>query len=1012
MPDPDPEKPVGVSLPSQNETVSPRVGGISDLKVSVPPTAIDAPSHSPDVANEQSRYRIKKFHARGGMGEIWVSEDSRLGREVALKKLSIPGQHAKERFLAEAQVAGQLEHPGIVPVHDVGLDEQGNPFYIMKFVRGQSLKKEIEDYYAQSPDQGAREVQWRGLLQIFVHLCQAVAYTHSRGVLHRDLKPENIMLGPYGETMLLDWGLARVRGQPDLGDGSSGVRSGSSTQETAAGSILGSPLYMAPEMAEGRMADIDERTDIYLLGATLYEILTGRPPREGRSRDEIIALARTARPPPPRTLRRDLPKPLEAICLKALAHRKLDRYSSALNLAQDVQRYLAGEPVSAFPENLLARTWRWTKRHRRALGRTAAALLVLVAALFTVVMFRQIEQRQQESRREAAHLQELEQTRTQIQNFDELADEARFYAASTDPITEHAPYYDPDKARIAASAALAAATNWGPGLQQLAIPQQSERLRSELYELLLLMAQDQLQSSKGPPSGSVAALLDQAAGFMPEPSRGYYRLRSRYFQLQDDPNHAAEMSRLALDSQTPSTAFDYFLLGEECRRRSSIQAQPSTTNQSLSPSQTKDLSNAIEAYRKALRIDPKHYWSHFQLGRCYLSLGKWSEAVEALGACIALRPEAPWGYSARGMTLGLMHRFDEAKEDLDHAIAISPDFRPARLNRGVVNWLQQDRPAALADFTAALQPPEGHRLIEAAYYRAQIFVQSKDYDRALDDLNAFISEEKDFIPAYLLRARVHLLQGNQAFGLQDLNNLSKVPAEGDSEPASAEAFGSRGRMLRLLAAQLPNEPARKTPELASQDLEKAIQLGGRSAQIYADLGAVRDDLGQNDSALAAYSAAIQLNPQDAQIRINRAWAYQKLGNYDRARTDFSTVLRGDSTSAEAHAGLGYVEACQKSYDDANEEAARALLYGGSDYLILHDVACIYAQISETDLARQSEYQDLAIAMLRRALDLWRSRTSGPDELQFITHEPAFSPSLRARPDFHRLSSNVNSKADY
>jgi tetratricopeptide (TPR) repeat protein len=198
--------------------------------------------------------------------------------------------------------------------------------------------------------------------------------------------------------------------------------------------------------------------------------------------------------------------------------------------------------------------------------------------------------------------------------------------------------------------------------------------------------------------------------------------------------------------------------------------------------------------------------------------------------------------------------------------------------------------------------------------------------------------------------------------------------------------------------------------LASQDLEKAVQRGGRSAQIYADLGAVRDDLGQIDSALAAYCAAIQLDPQDAQIRINRAWAFQKAGNYDHARADFAAVLRGDTASAEAHAGLGYVEACQKSYDDAKEEAARALLYGGGDYLILHDVACIYATISDADLARQSEYEDLAIAMLRRALELWRSGTSGPDESQFIEHEPAFSASLRARPDFRRLLSNVNPKA--
>ncbi len=645
MPDPEPEKPRGVPQPSAHPTMPGPPPGISGLKVSSPPTGEGATPQPRNVTIDQNRYVIRKFHARGGMGEVWVSEDSRLGREVALKKLSVAGRHAKERFLAEAQVTGQLEHPGIVPVHDVGLDDEGNPFYIMKFVRGRSLKQAIEEYHAQAPNGGGREVQWHELLQIFVHVCQTVAYAHSRGVLHRDLKPDNIILGAYGETMLLDWGLARVRGQPDLGDGMSGMRSGIGGTETAAGSIMGSPLYMAPEMAKGRILDIDERTDIYLLGATLYEILTGRTPREGHNRDDIIRLACTTPPVSPRAVRSDVPKALEAIYLKASALRMQDRYSTALELAQDVQRYLAGEPVSAYPENALARAWRWAKQHRRVLGRTVAAVLIVAVGILTVAKFRQIERLQQASRREAAELQEREKARTQILNFDELLDEARFYAASTDPIAEHAPYYDPDKARVAAGAALAAATDWGPALERLPVQEQSDRLRGEVYELLLLMAQSELQSTQGRPSDDVPQLLERARGFMPQPSRGYYRLCAEDLKRRNEADRAVELSRRAIDPQTPSTAFDFFLLGEECRRRSATQLKPPTANQNLSSAQKGGLSDAIDAYRKALQIDPKHYWSHFQLGRCYLSLGELSESVEALGTCIALRPEAPWGYS-------------------------------------------------------------------------------------------------------------------------------------------------------------------------------------------------------------------------------------------------------------------------------------------------------------------------------------------------------------------------------
>src|SRR5262249_24773421 len=152
------------------------------------------------------------------MGEIWLAEDSDIGRQVALKKM-LKGANPEhiERFLVEARITGQLEHPGIVPVHEVGTNDQGQPYYVMKFVHGRTLKKVIKEYHApEQPSDVPREVQRLRLLEIFLDICQTVAYAHSRGVLHRDLKPENVMLGAYGETLVLDWGVAKVLGQPEL----------------------------------------------------------------------------------------------------------------------------------------------------------------------------------------------------------------------------------------------------------------------------------------------------------------------------------------------------------------------------------------------------------------------------------------------------------------------------------------------------------------------------------------------------------------------------------------------------------------------------------------------------------------------------------------------------------------------------------------------------------------------------------------------------------------------------
>ncbi len=179
-----------------------------------------------------------------------------------------------------------------------------------------------------------------------------------------------------------------------------------------------------------------------------------------------------------------------------------------------------------------------------------------------------------------------------------------------------------------------------------------------------------------------------------------------------------------------------------------------------------------------MRIDPDHYWLHFQLGRSYLSLGRLGEAVEALGACVALRPEAPYAYSVRGLALAQQNHFDEAERDLDRAVQLSPDSRPSRLNRGVVYWNQKKYDAALADFEAVLQPPKELRLIEAAYYRGQLYLQLGQVPKALDDFDQVVAQRPEFAPVYPLRARIHIAKGEKAAALADLDAyLAGRPAD-------------------------------------------------------------------------------------------------------------------------------------------------------------------------------------------------------------------------------------------
>jgi len=315
------------------------------------------------------RYVLKTFYARGGMGEVWLAEDPVIGRPVSLKRILGDRHDQRRRFRVEAQITGRLEHPGVVPVHELSVGAGGEPFYVMKFVQGRTLKRVVEEFHAKGLTGGARELEQVRLLQMFHSLCQTVAYAHSRGVLHRDLKPENVMLGPYGETILLDWGIAKVMGQADDGGGGppgAPAWLGDSLPDTGThfGAVLGTPSYMSPEVAAGRNDEVDERSDIYLLGATLYEILSGSKPRSAKTVVELLQKAQTEPPRPVRVVNPLVPRALDAVCLKAMAHRKEDRYQTATELAEDVQRFLAGEPVSAHREDALTRAWRWAARRR------------------------------------------------------------------------------------------------------------------------------------------------------------------------------------------------------------------------------------------------------------------------------------------------------------------------------------------------------------------------------------------------------------------------------------------------------------------------------------------------------------------------------------------------------------------------------------------------------------------------------------------------------------------------
>jgi serine/threonine protein kinase len=287
-----------------------------------------------------ARYTLVEEIGRGGMGTVFLAEDSGLMRQVALKVLRdlCPSEEARSRLQAEARILAGLEHPSIVPVHDVGTLPDGRLFYTMKLVRGRRL----DQLAGQSLPTGE-------ILRIFLRICEAAAFAHSHGVIHRDLKPENIMTGPFGEVLVMDWGVAKI-----LGRSSSESTEASGAGMTAQGAVVGTEGYMAPEQARGDSASVGPHSDVWSLGIILQFLLRGE----------------------------DSPGPLKSIWRKAAQQDPKDRYSSARELAADVERYLNGLPVEAHPENWLERVRRVARRHRVAILLILAYLLMRALLIF------------------------------------------------------------------------------------------------------------------------------------------------------------------------------------------------------------------------------------------------------------------------------------------------------------------------------------------------------------------------------------------------------------------------------------------------------------------------------------------------------------------------------------------------------------------------------------------------------------------------------------------------------
>jgi tetratricopeptide (TPR) repeat protein len=963
------------------------------------------------------------------------------------------------RFRAEAVAVARLRHPNIVQVYEVG-EHEGLPFFSLEYVEGGSLADQIR---------GVPLPVGQAAVLIEI-VARAIHHAHEQGVVHRDLKPANILLAsgkrepgsvgrkaPDRDTASGSSRPTLVDCVPKITDFGLAKQLDSSAVYTKTGAVVGTPSYMAPEQASGTIEALGPGTDIWALGAILYELLTGRPPFQGQTAFDTMILAANEDPLPPTRLNPAVPRNLEIICLKCLEKEPRKRYVTAQDLADDLHRFLEGNAIQARASGLGAAAIKWSRRHpvkAVLLGVSALAVLGVVAGLF-IYQNRQYQQalsvrEEQDKRRKTVRadidrgwdmaatdpeqaktilsqavglsrgqpglddveaeatkkLAQIEQsiaaretrrgTEDRLKEFARLRDEALFHASlSTE---EEDGRRHGEQTRAACRAALKlfepsdnARSSFEPGSSLT--KEEKTRLVSGCYELLLVLAEAEAQPRRAQraeqergQAQQALALLDRAAalGLPAHPTQAYHLRRARYLQQSGDAA-AAERER-AKAPPVPKTALDYYLVGDDHYRQG-------------------DLDGAAAAFEAGLSLDPGHFWSRYLLASCQLRRNQHEPAKAHLTAILGQRPDFVWALLLRAYACGQLKDIAAAEADFSKALSLGPDPGTRYVlhaNRGLMRVRNGRLQDGIDDLETAvkLQP----RQCEACVTLAQVYRESKKYDRALAMLDQAIERAPALAFLYRQRARLEAGELNRPdAALRDIDQAIRVDRTDSATADLALDFVEQGRIFshgrryadalaaydRALAASGTHVPAhlgraqallqlQRYPEAATA-FDRYLAEGGRARpEVYRSRGLARSRLGRYADAIEDYTVALRAEPDAATFR-QRGWAYLASQAPRLARDDFASALKLEPASADAYSGRGTARVRLGEYPLGVADAEEAIRRDPASPRQLWRSARVYAQAvaqidadlrggNRSSLSLRSRYQDRALDLVARALE--------------------------------------------
>jgi serine/threonine protein kinase/Tfp pilus assembly protein PilF len=746
-------------------------------------------------------YEILGELGRGGMGVVYKARQVKVDRVVALKMI-LHGGHAGAgelaRFKTEAQAIGRMQHPNIVQIHELG-EHDGLPFFSLEFCAGGSLAQKLAGAPL-VPKQAAALVET---------LARAMHAAHQQGVIHRDLKPANVLFSPVpssgGEGSAVrgfsssplpggkeGWGV-RGLGIPKITDFGLAKKLDEAGL-TATGAIMGTPSYMAPEQAGGKTQELGSACDIYALGAILYNCLTGRPPFQGASILDTLEQVRTHEPVPPSRLQATVPRDLETICLRTLQKEPRQRYAATADLAEDLRRFQAGEPILARPIGKVERLWRWCKRNPHVAVLSACVSMLVLLALGsalaiwrnmardaeTVAETRKIAQERHQRavglvkegnflgaknllRRDDAVLARsaalhdvragLKQLQNQVDVYLELmslSDKAHFACrfGSLEQKSTGRDYCD-QFSKILEQVKQGTGSD-ACGLTPLN-EQQQQMLKEDIFDVFLDAGQVEVdlaagasEEAKKAADKKAIAWFDQAAKILPDTRAVYVRRAASWGRLSNNKAAAADMAKAK--SIQPTSAVDRFWHGYAHHIRATLEPQKAGYW----------LGEEVKEYTAFLLIRPNHFWGYFNYALCKAHLGDRYDAIIGFTNCIRIQPDSPWPFNNRGtmhLQLGGKEHLELALEDYTRALTLDPGYVEALTGRAAAYRLLGKRDLALRDLNAAIKLDSKRAPIYEQ--RAEWFADGKDFANAIQDLTCAVDMSSDKVSALLRRADVY-----------------------------------------------------------------------------------------------------------------------------------------------------------------------------------------------------------------------------------------------------------------